>query len=99
MGSEVAGSSEGGLTELVNSVGEEGNNGNEENEEGEVTGEVDDMGPPTGSTSNVKFKRLEIGEEEKEKKREKYYYYAFHFITYSNFLCNKFWPGVMSGKL
>ena len=62
MGSEVAGSSEGGLTELVNSVGEEGNNGNEENEESEVSGEVDDMGPPTGSTSDVQFERLEIGE-------------------------------------
>ena len=62
MGSEVAGSSAGGLTELVNSVGEEDDNGNEEHEEGEISGKVDNMGPPTGRTSDVQFERLEIGE-------------------------------------
>ena len=62
MGGEVTGSSEGSLAELVHLVGEEGDDGNEENEEGEVAGEVDDMGPPTRGTSDVKFKRLEIRE-------------------------------------
>ena len=62
LGSEVTGRSKGSLTEFVNSVSEERDDGHEENKECKVAGEVDDVGPPAGSASDIKFERLKVGE-------------------------------------